>query len=404
MQSNFAEKPGHIPDDLVYDFDIFNVPHLDGDVQAAYKAMQHAAPDIFWTPHNGGHWMATRAEDIEIMQRDYERFSYRKIILPRMPGVERQIPIELDPPAHGPFRKPLMQALLPKAVKAMEDKVREITVGLIEELYPKGECEFIGSFAKVLPIYVFLDLVNLPREDRHYLLPLAEDSVRGPTLDVQAEAHRKVAEYLKEKVISRRTKPGNDLLSKLVTAPINGKEMALADAISFAKLVLFGGLDTVASMLGFIARFLAINSEHRRNLVDRLDDEPFMRHAMEELLRRHGVANTARYIAYDFIYKGVSFREGDMLLPPNLLVGLDDRLVERPLEVDFTRPFPIRHAIFGNGPHTCPGAVLARRELSIFLQEWLSRIPEFGIASGTRPVVATGLVNGLHELKLTWPV
>lgn len=398
-----APRPDHVPAALVYDFDMYDIPGSGDDIQLAYRAVQQAAPDIFWTPRNGGHWVATRAEDIEAMQRDYEHFSHRKIVLPRMPDGYRQIPLELDPPEHGPFRRPLMQALLPKVVNALEGKVREVTVSLVEGLRDKGRCEFIADFAKVLPIVVFLDMVDLPREDRAYLLPIAEDSVRGRTAEIRGDAHRKVGEYLAQTVIARRAKPGDDLISKLVSAPIDGQEMPLNDAIAFATLVLFGGLDTVAGMLGFVARFLALNPGHRRELASRLDDEPFMRNALEELLRRHGIANTARYIAQDFDYKGVPFREGDMILPPNLLVGMDERKVEDPTTVDFGRRLP-RHATFGNGAHTCPGAVLARRELRIFLEEWLTRIPEFEVAPGTKPVLATGMVNGVLELQLVWPV
>ena len=73
-----------------------------------------------------------------------------------------------------------------------------------------------------------------------------------------------------------------------------------------------------------------------------------------------------------------------------------------PLTLDFRRSPPVRLQMFGNGPHTCPGAVLARRELKIFLQEWLKRIPDFAIAPDTAPVFTTGFVTGLTELKLVW--
>ena len=71
------------------------------------------------------------------------------------------------------------------------------------------------------------------------------------------------------------------------------------------------------------------------------------------------------------------------------------------MSVDFTREKPI-HAAFGNGPHACPGAILARREIRTFLEEWLSRIPDFSIKPGSRPLMATGMVNGLLKLELVW--
>jgi len=278
-----------------------------------------------------------------------------------------------------------------------------VTIDLIEGFRSRGHCDFIEDFAKVLPILVFLDLVDLPREDRAFLLPLAEDAVRGATVEIRGRAHGAVANYLQKWIVARRETPGTDLLSIIVNADIGGERISHAEATSFATLVLFGGLDTVASMLGFIARFLAGNPEHRRQIIDRLDDDAFIKVAIEELLRRHGVTNTARYIAQDFEYKGLPFRTGDMILPLAMMVGLDERKVPDPLTVDFSRPFPIPQGTFGGGPHTCPGAVLARREIRIFLEEWLRRIPDFTIRDGSRPVQATGMVNGVLELQLVWP-
>ena len=397
-------RPDHVPPELVVDFDLYAVEGAEEDVQLAYHAFQQNCPDIFWTPLNGGHWVATRAEDIETMQRDYARFSHRRIVLPKAPEyMPRQLPLEFDPPYHTQIRKPLTGALLPKVVNALEDKVRALTIDLIEAFKARGECEFVTEFAQQLPIQIFLDLVDLPREDRHKLLPLTEEAVRGRTAEVKMGAQMAVFGYIGATVAERRANPGDDLLSPLVNAVVDGDKISEFEATAYATLVLFGGLDTVAAMLSFVTRFLALNPGHRKQLIDNLDDDAYMRNAIEELLRRHGIANTAREITGDFEYKGVHFKQGEMILPPNLLFGLDERKVDNPLTVDFERPAPIRHATFGNGPHTCPGAVLARRELRIFLEEWLRRIPIFSIKQGTKPVLVTGMVNGVLKLELAWP-
>jgi cytochrome P450 len=398
-----ASRPDNVPAERVVDFDIYNIPGSDTDVQLAYRAFQQDHPDIFWTPRNGGHWVATRAEDIETMQRDYEHFSNQRIVIPLMPPqTPRQIPLEVDPPEHAPYRRVLTLALLPREVDALDGKVREATVALIEAFRGTGECEFIEAFAKQLPINVFLDLVDLPRADRVYLLPITEESVRAPTVERRQAAHEAVAGYLMKWILARREQPGNDLLSKIVNTDVNGARISLEEAISFSVLVLFGGLDTVATMLGFIARFLALNPAHRREITAHLHDGKFMRGAIEELIRRHGISNTARIIPVDYEYKGVSFRKGDLVLPPNLLFGLDERKVDDPLKVDFNRPFPPPHAAFGHGPHACPGAMLARREIKIFLQEWLTRIPDYEITPGSTPKFGTGMVNGILSLNLSW--
>ncbi|MCV5233085.1 cytochrome P450, partial [Escherichia coli] len=80
----------------------------------------------------------------------------------------------------------------------------EVAIETIERLRPQGGCEFVEDFAKVLPIHVFLDLVDLPREDKTRLLPLAEAAVRAPTAEGRAAAHHGVAEYLRHWVVERR--------------------------------------------------------------------------------------------------------------------------------------------------------------------------------------------------------
>ena len=397
-----APRPDHVPATLVYDFDLYDIPGADRDVQAAYAAIQRSSPDIFWTPRNGGHWLATRGEDIVAMQRDYKRFSHQHILLPPMPeGTPRQIPLEIDPPEHARYRRPLMQALVPSIVAELESTVRQVAAEAVERLVSKGECEFVEEFAKILPIHIFLELVQIPLDDKDYLLGLAEDAVRGCDAETRGRAHQDMGAYLLRWVRARRDDPGDDLLSKLVNVDIGGKRISEAEAIDYATLVLFGGLDTVAGMIAFIACFLARNPTHRTEMTTRIGDRAFVDGAVEELIRRHGLANTSRVITQDMVYKGVQFRAGDRILPANLFVGIDDRLNADPLTVDFTREKPI-HAAFGNGPHACPGAVLARREIRIFLEEWLTRIPDFQIKPGTEPILATGMVNGVLRLELAW--
>ncbi|MDO7836721.1 cytochrome P450 [Sphingobium sp. HBC34] len=401
-EAPMAERPDHVPSDLVVDFDFYNLPGSDEDVQSAYAAIQTTHPDIFWTPRNGGHWVATRAEDILVMQKDHQRFSYRHVTLPPMPEeTPVQIPLELDPPEHAHYRRPLVQALQPGAVAKLEQGVHDVCVETIEALVPRGECEFVEDFAKVLPITVFLRMVNLPLEDKDYLLPIAEASVRGRDAQTRFRSMQDMGAYLYKWVEERRHNPGDDLLSQVVNTQVRGERISVAEATSYAGLILFGGLDTVAGMLSFFAKFLATHDEHRRQVVARLDDEVFLKSAIEELIRRHGMANTARVVTHDFEYKGLSFKKGERLLPPNLLVGMDDRVNDDPATVDFARKGGT-HAAFGNGAHACPGAILARRELRIFLREWLSRIPDFHIKPRTKPVLATGMVNGVTKLELAW--
>ncbi|MBV9996714.1 MAG: cytochrome P450 [Caulobacteraceae bacterium] len=403
MDAAVAQRPAHVPPERVFDFDFYHPPGAEQDVHLAWKRLHEVAPDIFWTPRNGGHWVATRAEDIEEIQLDHERFSHRMHHIPfnRATADDPSLPLGVDPPDQAPYRALIAPAFLPRVVSAVEASVREVAIEAIEGFLPRGECEFVSEFARVLPIVVFLRMVDLPLADAPKLLALTDDIVRSGSLERRTAATRAVKDYLGRWVDERTLKPGSDLISQIATAEIEGRPITRKEALSVSQLLMGGGLDTVASMLGFIALFMARRPEHRRELIDHPER---YRIAVEELIRRHGLPNTARMITHDFVYKGVQFRQGEQIQIPNSLFGLDERKVADPMEVDFGRPMPILHAAFGNGVHTCPGAVLARREIAVFLQEWLKRIPDFQIKPGTTPVTASGMVNTVRELHLSWPV
>jgi cytochrome P450 len=393
-----SSKPDHVPEHLVYDVDFFNLIVGSEDAQEAWRRLQQDLPDIFWTPRYVGHWVATRAEDIKTIQLDHEHFSHSGNNPARLTD-ELNAMLNMDPPEHTPYRRLITPAFLPKAVTNLEKHARDVAIQLIEKLAPRGECEFISEFAKVLPIVVFLAMVDLPLEDREMFLPWAEDAVRSPFPERQMAARQKMAAYLGKYIDERTANPGEDLISTVAKGRIGDRPITRKEIVSTCVLLLFGGLDTVASILGFIARFLAQNPEHRHRIIE---DPAIITVAVEELIRRHGLPNTFRELTQDYLYKGVLLKKGDYIQIPNSLFGLDERLVADPLKVDFDRERPIPHAAFGNGPHTCPGAVLARREIRVFLEEWLKRIPDFQIKPGTQPVIATGLVNGVLELKLSW--
>lgn len=396
---NRVPVPPHVPPERVVDFDMYNPAGVNEDVQLAWRRLQDG-PDIVWTPHYGGYWIATRAEDIETIQKDYTRFSHQAISIPRE-GAFKLAPLTMDPPESEPYRKLIMPSFLPKAVNVLEQKARSTAIELIEGFYAKGECEFIEDFAKVLPVVVFLSMVDLPIEDRTLIQPWAEMAARGGA-EARIAAHNSMLEYLNGWIDRRMAEPGDDVISIVIKADINGRKITRQEIIDVCILLLFGGLDTVASMMGFIARYLAYNSEVRQQIIDRLGEPAFVKHAVEELLRRHGVSNTARVITNDMEFKGVQLKQGEMIQIPNSLVGLDERRVERPLDVDFSRPFPIPHATFGNGVHTCPGAVLARREIQVYLEEWLKRIPNFEVKPNSKIGLATGMVSSVTELHLQW--
>ena len=405
VDPGLSARPDHVALELVVDFDLFDIPGGEDDVQLAMRAFQQRGPDIFWTPRNGGHWVVTRAEDIAIVQRDWERFSNQCYMIPKKPADGfREPPLDVDPPRHTELRRPLTVALMPRQVHAVESNIRQLAIELIESVYARGSCEFVHEIGKVLPISIFLDLADLPREDQKILRPIAQQAINSPNQEQRAEGFARLETYLRPIIRARREKPGEDLISQIVNVSDGGERISEDDAFSYAAVVLFGGFDSVASMLGLCIRYLARHLDTRREIITHLDDETFMRSAAEEMLRRHGMATTSRLVVQDSSLKDARFKAGDMVTILHMLAGLDERFIPDPLTLDLRRTPINTHGIFGSGPHACPGAVLARRELQIVLQEWLRRIPDYAIAPGTTSKTTMGTVACLSELHLVWPV
>lgn len=388
--------PAHVPAEAVVDFDFYNPAGAADDVILAWQRLSGRRP-MLWTPRNGGHWIATNAAAIEELQMDSRRFSHRETTLPADMKPFRMLPLEADPPEHIQYRKIIHPWFTPSKVRALEGKARELACKLIDEIVRRGKCEFVADFAQLFPIGMFLGLVDLPEADRDMLLAYAEGAARGaPPKRLQSIVQMHF--YLGEKVVERDRCPGDDLISRMCQAEIKGRKLSEEELHGMLSVVVFGGLDTVAAMTSFITCFLARNPAHRQQLVENPELIP---HAVDEMIRRHGVTNTSRYVTEDTEVCGQILKQGDLVQVPNALFGLDPVRFPDPLTVDFGRKGPIRHAAFGNGTHRCVGSLLAEMELRVFLEEWLKRIPEFHITPGEAPSFSSGLVNCVNRLPLT---
>jgi cytochrome P450 len=277
--------------------------------------------------------------------------------------------------------------------------MHSLTGNLIDGFLADGRCEFQSQMARKMPIYIFLHMMELPTEDAPGLLPAADLLTRDSDPQSFLQAMQAMMGYLQGKIAEREQRPGNDFIGRLLTSSVDGRPITQLEVLSLTANVMFGGLDTVVSSMGFFMNFLARNPGHCAELVAQPELIP---EAVEELLRRHGIANFGRSVAKDFEYKGLPMREGDLVLLPAALHNLDERKYADPMQVDFHRPIK-HHMAFGTGIHRCLGAQLARVELRVLLQEWLVKIPSFRLAEGQAVVVKSGRINGVSFLPLRWP-
>ena len=154
--------PAHVDPALVVDFDYMQPTGIEeGDVYRAFARL-HQGPDIQWTPRYGGHWIATRAEDIKWIQESWQLFSNTEKSPPRgscpfMP------PITFDPPDHTRYRAVLNPYFAKRRIEEkLEAKVRTVIAGLVEDMRPKGACDFVSEFSVIAPLKIFWDFVDLP--------------------------------------------------------------------------------------------------------------------------------------------------------------------------------------------------------------------------------------------------
>lgn len=407
MRSNAAEAiPTHVNDAWVRDFDLYQTTAKDGDYHSWYNNTYQTAdcPDIFWTTSNEGHWVSTRGEDFKhfVGNADYYSSSINVVPRDRNFGVP-VIPLNLDPPEHTKYRALFTSTFSPKNVIPMGESARKLSIDLIDSFYQKGQCEFQSEFAYRLPIAIFMNIVGIPGSERPRLLPLADAVVRPANPD-DREPFMALAAFALETIHLRRANPGNDLLSQLVQTEVDGKLIEDDVLVGMLLLLLLGGLDTVAATLGYVTRFLAREPELRRQLKKRLEENPdSMQGTLEELFRRFPVSTLIRVVTKDHEYKGIPFQSGDLVCCYTGAHSLDDREFANPLALDLGRKMGY-HGGFGYGPHRCPGSMLARVELKVFLEEWLKRIPDFEIEPGAELRTRSGLVVALDKLPLRWDV
>ncbi|MDF8335288.1 cytochrome P450 [Novosphingobium cyanobacteriorum] len=399
-------KPEHVPTDRVVDFDYMHPAGLEnGTVYDVLRELQNG-PDIVWTPRYGGHWIVTRFEDVKWVQDNFAIFSHEEFTIPREASPIKMPPLTVDPPLHARYRAVLNPFFTPRKVAEMGEQARALTNELIDKVIATGRCDFRKDFAEVMPPAMFLGIVDLPAEKREQFVEWGKAFMHADNAEARMAALGPIVGYLNGVMAERYAGDGDDMLTAITRWRDNPRFGGEHEVIGMALLVYFGGLDTVANLLSFVAWHLAEHPGHQRRL---RDDPDIIPAAAEEYFRRFGLSNTGRLILSDVERDGVTMKAGEMVMVPIGASSIDERRYPDPLTVDFDRPGNFApgggsHNTFGNGPHKCLGQPLARAELKVFLEEWMRRVPEFRIDPARPPVSHMGSVNGVSQLHLLWDV
>ena len=395
------DVPEHVPERLIRDFNIYTPPGLDEDFHQAWATLlqEDDSCPLVWTQANEGHWLPTRSSIIEEILTDYTRFSSRSIIIPKSHSADHGLlPTTIDPPEHHFYRKTLNHTMAPASVNAMGDDIRGIVTSLIDGFVEKGECNFTRDFADILPIRVFLSMMDLPEDDIPQTKYWTDQLIRPDGSITFADALQNLKDYIAPYVDQRMGKDGTDMLSRMINTETNGRRLTREEAIKLSIQVFIAGVDTVVNLLGFVFLFMARNPSHRSQISQ---GKVTVSNAVEEILRRFPIVTVAREVTEDMTFHGVQLKAGDMIAAPTPLAGMDNSFTPNAVDVEFDRKQG-NSLTFGRGAHTCPGKNLARVELRIALEEWLKRIPDFEVDKSSPISFSSGIVGVVNELKLRW--
>ena len=370
-----------IDDDWIANhFDVHS-PELAKDLHPTLARARSQCP-VTCSDEHGGYWVVTRYEDVLRVAQDWETFSNELgITVPAVPmggsgdggaGRMKILPVGIDPPLQREFKRLINRYFTPAAVAPWEDATRALVTRLIDGFVERGECDFMTEFARPLPGLAFFELaLHAPPEDLEQVNEWATAASLTGTPEA-AESLPKLAGWIFQFMAKRReTGPVGDVVDAVMAAEIEGRPITDAEAVGTIHLLILGGLETTAGVLGMaMQRFCAHPEipELLRTDPTRIPD------AVEELLRLDGsficIGRTARD---DAEIDGHHIAAGDKVIMYWASADRDEGEFERPDEFDLDRS-PNRHIAFGAGPHRCAGSNLARMNLRIALEEIVERL------------------------------
>jgi cytochrome P450 len=301
-----------------------------------------------------------------------------------------------DPPDHTRLRRLVSKAFTARRVAGLRPRVQEITDRLLDAVAPAGRADLVADVALPLPVTVICELLGVPADDRRDFQRWTDAMlVRGETMPDPAvvdEAWRRMHAYVTKHLETKRVRPGDDLLSALISAHDEERRLSHDELIAMTFLLLVAGYVTTANLIGGgIAALLA----HPGQLSLLRERPELLPGAVEEFLRYDGPVNPgiARFTREDIEIAGVTIPRGATVVIASAIAGRDPARFTDPDRLDITRG-DSGHLAFGHGIHYCLGAPLARLEGQIAIGTVLRRLP--GLALAVPPAELTWRPGGLR--------
>ncbi len=368
-----------------------------------YEVMRSQQP-VFYDEQNGI-WHVFRYGDVKKVLSDYNSFSSSAGRVESSSNPIGASIISTDPPRHTHLRSLVNKAFTPRRVQELAPRIRAIAEELAEKIVEDGECDLVEDYSGPLPVIVIAELLGIPAEDRKKFKKWSDDLISGTSegMDETSEEYFNpqvaMANYFSEVIRVKRGNPGNDLISSLLEAEVDGEKLSGFDLLGFCVLLLVAGNETTTNLITNAILALSNNEEQYRRTIQ---DPSLIPGMLEEVLRfRSPVQSMFRTCVRNTELGGKTIHRGDPVLAWIGSANHDHEEFAKADEFLIDRT-PNRHIAFGEGVHFCLGAPLARLEARIALETLIWKAGKVMVKKDAKLEPLSGvIVYGVKHLPVT---
>jgi len=387
---------------------------VDGPPHELFTRLRDERP-VHWSdgiteyPEEVGYWSLTRPDDIHEVSRDWETYSSATgvtAITDAIMSVDlvRAMFIGMDPPMHDRLKNLFQRGFTPKRIAEHEDRIREITIKVLDGLQGRETCDLVFDVAQPVVSRVIGSFMGLPEEDDETWARIMNTIMAAGDPDLNPEGpetvmERDVPEMFErcaQLIAERRERPTDDLTSVLVHAEVDGERLTDEEIVMGFFLLMAAGNDSTKATYCSGMRALLEHPEERQKV---LEDPSLVPSVVEESLRMFpAFSHFRRTATRDAEVGGCPIHKGDKVVMWYVASNRDPSRYADPDRFDATRN-PEHQAFGAGGRHFCLGTALARLELRTLFEETLKRFPDMELA-GEPQHVESPFVNQLKSLPV----
>jgi cytochrome P450 len=393
---------------LFTNFDHYNPPiGPDGTPYEFFEALRDEAiqtnTPIGWSEVYGGFWVVTGWEEAHQIQRNPAVFSSTEVTFPAF-GTPGGRPVMLaghDDPAHMKYRRLLQVPFSPSQAIAMTEYFRKDANLLIDRFIGSGRVDIVEALTQEVPGRMTAMLIGAPPEEgsmfRTWVHSMAMEVHKDP--EGAGRHMRDMDAYWEKLLADRRKNPGDDVMSQVIHAEIDGESLTDEELYDFFVILLIGGIDNTVYLLGDMLWRLAWDKELRRRLVRKPE---LLESAIDEFLRMYSPNMSARITTEAVEIGGVRMEAGQHLVNFHPIINRDPRQFPNP-DVFIAERSPNRHFALGLGIHRCLGTHLVRVEATVVAEEFMARIPEWELDQERPSKWFPGQTGGMASVPIVFP-